>query len=161
MSSERSRSLAAKANDALAAVLQRADASRDADLGAAYHDRRVADVLGHLYSWHIVFEGWLAQELAGAVPAYPAEGYSWDDIDTLNDLFYQAHRVRTYEALRSMLVTSHAAMLRLLATFTEQELVDTDVFGWLGGESLGSVADECLGAHYEWALRTFDAAGLP
>ena len=161
MATERSRLLSAKADDALAVVLQRADASRDANMGAAYHDRRVADVLGHLHAWHIVFEGWLAQERSGSVPAYPAEGYTWDDIDNLNDVFYEGHRIRTYEALRAMLIASHAAMLRLLDTFSEDELADTDVFTWLEGESLGSVADECLGAHYEWALRTFDAAGLP
>src|SRR6478752_7603664 len=92
MSSERSRTLATKADAGLAAVLERADAARDATLGDAYHDRRVADVLAHLYAWHLVFDGWVAQERAGAVPAYPAEGYTWDDVDSLNDAFYKANR---------------------------------------------------------------------
>ena len=160
MPSERSRTLAAKADESLAVVLQRADAARDSDLGVAYHDRRVADVLAHLYAWHIVFDGWVAQERAGSVPAYPAEGYTWDDIDALNDVFYLAHRDRTYEALRAMLLTSHRMMLRLLDTFTERELTEEGVFTWLDGESLAVTADECFGAHYDWALTVFDLAGL-
>jgi len=51
-------------------------------------------------------------------------------------------------------------MLSLLDTFTEEELTDPARYPWLTGEPLGDVAHECLGAHYEWALRTFDAAGL-
>ena len=161
MSSERSRTLAAKADARLAVVLERADASRENGLGDAYYDRRVADVLAHLYAWHLLFDGWVAQDRAGAVPAYPAEGYSWDDIDSLNDAFYASHRERPYEALRAMLVTSHRLTLQLLDTFSEEELDSPDVYAWLKGQSLGDVADECLGEHYQWALKTFDTAGLP
>lgn len=160
MSSERSRALAAKANARLAVVLERADAARDTALGTAYHDRRVADVLAHLHAWHLVFDGWVAQERAGSVPAYPAEGYTWDDVDALNDAFYGAHLQRPYEALRAMLVTSHRLTVQLLDTFSEDELVSPDAYAWLGGQSLGDVADECLGEHYEWAIKTFDAAGI-
>lgn len=160
MPTARSLELSASADEGLAEVLRRADAARDAELGAAYHGRRVADVLAHLHAWHLVFDGWVAQARAGSVPAFPAEGYTWDDLDALNDAFYQAHRDRPYEALRGMLVTSHRMMLTLLDTFTEDELLDPTAFAWLGGQSLGDVAHECLGAHYAWALKTFDNAGI-
>ena len=160
MPSARATSLAAKADDRLADVLRRADAAPDWDLGVAYHDRRVADVLAHLHAWHLVFDGWVAQDRAGSVPAYPAEGFTWDRLDDLNDVFYRSHRERPYDAIRTMLVTSHARMLRLLTTFGEAELTDPQRYPWLNGQSLGDVADECLGEHYEWALKTFDAAGM-
>jgi len=160
MASERGRALAAKGDDRLAEVLRRADASPEFALGAAYYDRRVADVLAHLHAWHLVFDGWVAQDRAGSVPAYPAEGYTWNDLEALNIAFYRAHRERPYDAVRTMLVTSHGAMVRLLGTFDDDDLVREDRFAWLGGQALGDVADECLGAHYEWALRTFDAAGM-
>ena len=51
-------------------------------------------------------------------------------------------------------------MLHLLHTFSDAELTDTSAHPWLNGQSLGDVADECLGEHYEWALKTFDAAGM-
>jgi hypothetical protein len=160
MPSQRSLELTAMADAGLAEVLRRADAARDADLGVAYHDRRVADVLAHLHAWHVVFDGWVAQARAGSVPAYPAEGYTWDDLDSLNDAFYQAHRERPYDALRTMLVSSHRMMLALIDGMSEEELTDPDAFSWLGGQALGDVAHECLGAHYDWALRTFDSANI-
>jgi len=160
MPSSRSQELAAVADQTLDEVLRRADASSTSVLGDAYHGRRVADVLAHLHAWHVVFDGWVAQERSGSVPAFPAEGYTWADLRALNDVFYQAHKDRPYDAIRSMLVTSHRLMLSLLDTFTEEELTDPARYPWLTGEPLGDVAHECLGAHYEWALRTFDAAGL-
>ena len=160
MPSPRSRELTAEAEKSLAELLRRADASKDASLGDAYEGRKVRDVLAHLHAWHVVFDGWVAQERAGSEPAYPAEGYTWDDIKSLNDAFYQAHHARPYEAIRSMLVASHRMMLALLDSFTEEELTHPDVFGWLGRQTLGDVAHECLGGHYEWALRTFDAADI-
>ena len=160
MPSERARQLAARADERLAVVLERADAARDSYLGDAYKNRRVADALAHLHAWHVVFDGWVAQERAGSAPSYPAEGYSWDDIDALNDAFYQAHRERPYEAVRGMLLTSHQAMLLLLGSFSEEELDSPDAHEWLDGQALGDVADECLGAHYEWALKVFDGAGI-
>jgi len=160
MGSLRARELAAEAETGLAEVLRRADASKDAVLEDAYEGRNVRDVLAHLHAWHVVFDGWVAQERAGSEPAYPAEGYTWDDIKSLNDAFYQAHHARPYEAIRSMLVASHRMMLALLDSFTEEELTHPDVFGWLGRQTLGDVAHECLGGHYEWALRTFDAADI-
>lgn len=160
MPSQRAAELAVKADEGLAKVLRRADAAKDAELGAAYRDRTVGDVLAHLYAWHVVFDGWVAQDRSGSVPAYPAEGYTWKDLDALNDAFYQAHRERPYEAIRAMLESSHRMMIALLDTFTQEELTDTDEFPWLGGQALGDVAHECLGAHYDWALRTFDSAGI-
>ena len=80
--------------------------------------------------------------------------------DALNDALYQSHRERPYEAIRELLRGSHGAMLLLLETFSQAELTDSDEFPWLGGQALGDVAHECLGAHYDWALRTFDNAGI-
>ncbi len=160
MPSERAKALTAKADRALAVLLERADAMQDAPLGAAYQFRRVADVLAHLHAWHLIFDGWVAQERAGAVPAFPAEGYSWADLDRLNEALFQAHRERTYESLRAMLVSSHRSMEHLLGTFSEDDLVSPDAHPWLGGQTLGDVADECLGEHYEWALRTLDATSV-
>jgi len=160
MPTARSQELAAAANDGLAAVFRRADAARDATMGTAYRDRRVADVLAHLHAWHVVFDGWVAQDRSGSVPAFPAEGYTWADLDSLNDALYSAHKERPYDTIRAMLEASHRSMIALLSTFTQDELTEPDAFPWLRGQALGDVAHECLGAHYEWALHTFDSAGI-
>src|SRR5690348_8248978 len=128
MPSPRARELSASADEGLAEVLRRADAAQEKELGVAYHDRRVADVLAHLHAWHLVFDGWVAQDRAGSIPAYPAEGYTWANLDALNDAFYQAHRDRPYDALRTMLVSSHRMMLALLDGMSQEELTDPAAF---------------------------------
>lgn len=160
MPSPRADRIVADANATLATLLARTDANPDAELGDAYLGRRVADILGHLHAWHVIFDGWIAQERSGSVPAYPAEGYTWRNLDTLNQTLYEAHRSKSYDTLRAMLVASHASAVSLVESLSEAELTRTDAFEWLGQESLGNVAHECLGGHYEWGLEVLDAAGV-
>lgn len=47
-------------------------------------DRDAVDVLNHLHAWHMLLLGWLDADAAGRAPAYPAEGYTWRDLDRLN-----------------------------------------------------------------------------
>ncbi len=150
-----------EADRAFDALLARTDAHPDADLGDAYLHRRVADILTHLHAWHVIFEGWISQARTGATPAYPAEGYTWRDLDALNEALYEAYHARSYAAARSMVIASHRAATQLVATFSDDELARTGLFDWLGPDSLGSVAREYLGGHYAWAQSVLDAAGVP
>lgn len=160
MPSPRAAELAAAADLRLQSLLRRTDAAPGAALAGRWSDRRVADVLAHLYAWHVIFDGWVAQDRAGSVPAFPAEGYTWATLDDLNDTLYTTHRDRSYEALRAMLVASHHDMLTLIQTFSQEELTERGHFPWLGDQSLGDVAHECLGAHYEWAHALLDESGI-
>ncbi|WP_062521429.1 ClbS/DfsB family four-helix bundle protein [Demequina silvatica] len=153
--------IVASAEEGLARLLTRADAHPDADLTEAYKGRRVADVLTHLHAWHLLLEGWLAEDAAGRVPAYPAAGYSWATFGDLNDALYAAHRPLSYGQAREALTASHARVLALVTTVDDAALGSPDAFPWLGGDSLGEVAHECLGAHYAWGERVLDAAGVP
>ncbi|BDZ60487.1 hypothetical protein Lsed01_02212 [Demequina sediminis] len=153
--------IVAQAESGLARVLARTDPHRDADLGDAYQGRRVADVLAHLHAWHVLFEGWVTQHRSGAVPAFPAEGYSWHTLGDLNDALHRAHHDRTYEEIRALLVTSHHRMIALVRELDDATLGSPGALAWLGDASLGSVAHECLGAHYAWAERVLDDAGVP
>jgi hypothetical protein len=160
MTAPRALQLAAQAQAGLESVLTTADAHGEKSVGTAWHDRRVADVLAHLFAWHMLFEGWVSQARAGAVPPVPAEGYGWADLDVLNTKLYEQHRGDTYATIRASLVASHESMLETLADCTEEELTDPNAFAWLGGGTLGDTAHECLGAHYEWAAGVMRDAGL-
>lgn len=160
MPSPRAARIVTDANATLATLLSRTDANPEAQLGDAYLGRRIADILGHLHAWHVIFDGWIAQETSGSVPAYPAEGYTWRNLGDLNQALYEVHRSKSYDTLRAMLVTSHGAVAEIVESLSEPELTRTDAFEWLGREPLGNVAHECLGGHYEWALEILDAAGV-
>lgn len=160
MTAPRALELAEQANAGLEVVLATADAHSEDSVGEAWHDRRVADVLAHLHAWHVLFEGWLSQARAGMEPAFPAEGYTWEQLEELNYRLYAQHVLEPYATARASLVASHEAMLRTLADCTEAELTAPNAFTWLGGGTLGETAHECLGAHYDWALGVFRSAGL-
>lgn len=153
--------LIADAQGALTPLLARADAHRDWDITEVYAGRRVADVLAHLHAWHILFDGWLVQHRAGAVPSFPAEGYAWDRLGDLNAALFEAHRHRSYEESRALLVTSHHHMLGLLRELDDRVLTEPELLPWLGTEPLGEVAHECLAGHYAWAHGVLDRAGVP
>src|SRR5690554_1631727 len=160
MTSPRAEQLVADAEAELERLLAVTDAHPDASVGEAWKGRRVADVLGHLHDWHVLFCGWVAQARAGATPAYPAEGYTWEQLDELNDHLCASHRDADYATLRGALVTSHAEVLETLRDATEEELTDPAAFPWLGGNALGEVVEHCLAIHYRWALDILERASL-
>lgn len=152
--------IASAAADGLARLLAVTDAHPGEGLGDAYLGRSTTDVLAHVHAWHGLFKGWMEAHSGGDSVPYPAEGYSWKELDALNEALYKAHAGRPYEAVKDALLESHQAVLSLVAAIPESELVERSRHDWLGDESLGDIAHECLGAHYEWALGTLEAAGL-
>jgi len=152
--------IAASARDGLEKVLSIADAHPGATLGNAYFGRTTTDVLAHLHAWQSLFEGWMEAHRADEAVAYPAEGYTWKQLGDLNEALFKAHSGRTYGAVREALIGSHERVLALVAAISEAELAEDSTHEWLSGQSLGGVAHECLGSHYEWALDTLESAGL-
>lgn len=152
--------IASAATEGLATLLAVTDAHPGAGLGDAYLGRSTTDVLAHVHAWHTLFEGWIEAHSRGDSVPYPAEGYSWKELDALNEALYSAHAGRSYEAVKDALLESHQHVMSLVAAIPESELVERSRHQWLGDEALGDIAHECLGAHYEWALGTLEAAGL-
>lgn len=148
------------ADAGLARLLAVTDSHPAAYLGDAYLRRATSDVLSHLHAWHTLFEGWMEADRAGQSVAYPAEGYTWLDLDALNETLYTFHAGRDYDSVRAALVASHDRVCAIVSATPEAELTATDAKDWLGDESLGGVAHECLGSHYEWALGILEAAGF-
>lgn len=151
----------AAADAGLKAVLARTDTHAGLSLGDAYLGRSTTDVLAHLHAWHGLCEGWIEAARAGGPVDYPARGYSWNELESLNESLYLAHAGRSYDAVRDALLESHGLLVALVRATPDPELADPGAHPWLGGESLGMVAHECLGAHYDWALGILDAAGVP
>lgn len=160
MTGNRRQQITADASRGLERVLAIADAHPGSSLGDAYLGRTTTDVLSHLHAWHELFSGWMAAHDAGDSVAYPAAGFTWRELDALNEAIYTANAGRDYAAVRASLLSSHDRMLGLIAALSDADLETPEAFPWAGGEAIGAVAHECLGAHYAWALDTFEAAGL-
>lgn len=152
--------LVAAADAGLASVLAVADAHPGAALGDAYLGRRVTDALTHLSGWHELCVGWITAQRSGLPVHFPAEGYAWQQLRELNDAIWAAGSHLSPTEARDALVRSHRDLLTVIDAMTEEELADPALAPWSGGEPAASVAHECLGAHYDWALGVFAAAGL-
>ena len=87
--------IASAATARLATLLAVTDAHPGEGLGDAYLGRTTTDVLAHLHAWHTLFEGWIAAHSEGDTVAYPAEGYSWTELDALNEALFKAHAGRS------------------------------------------------------------------
>lgn len=118
----------------------------------ARRDRDAVDVLNHLHAWHVLLLGWLDADAAGRAPAYPAEGYTWRDLDQLNvDLRDRYRGDGDLATARERVRASHRSVLARI-----DALDDTAIFSdgrpWLRGATLAEPVHECLGGHYAWAL---------
>lgn len=141
----------ANASHGLEALLASADAAPES-VHQAYHGRSTADVLSHLIGWHDLLLDWIGCWREEEDVDFPAPGYTWDDLEALNTSLWKARKGEPYEDIRTELLESHQAALAALASVTDLELAEPALTPWTGGEALGSVFHECLGAHYAWAL---------
>lgn len=136
-----------------AAIPSAADAEATPDAAAtAPRDRDAVDVLNHLHAWHVLLLGWLDADAAGREPAYPAEGYTWRDLDRLNrDLRDRYRGDGDLVAARERLRASHRSALARIDAL-DDDAIFSDGRPWLKRATLAEPVHECLGGHYAWAI---------
>ncbi len=141
-------------------VAEAAQAAETPDGAApAKRDRDAVDVLNHLHAWHVLLLGWLDDDAAGRTPAFPADGYTWRELDELNRELRDRYRGNgDLDFARERLRASHRAALARLDRFDDASIF-SDGRAWLSGGTLVEPVHECLGGHYGWALGALP--GLP
>lgn len=112
------------------------------------------DVLAHLYEWQRLFETWYAEGMAGGKAEVPAPGYSWRQTPALNAELWQRHRTTSYDDALHALRASHARVMAIIGTHSDEELFTKKYYPWTGSTSLGSYLVSCTSGHYEWGQRT-------
>lgn len=114
-------------------------------------DRDATDVVNHLHAWHVLLIGWLDADAAGRKPGFPAEGYTWAQLDALNRALRDRYREDGVLAdARERLRGSHRAALARVEAVSDADLFE-EPRDWAHG-TLAEPVHECLGGHYEWAL---------
>lgn len=136
-----------------------ADESLAAEFAGGGRDRNVRDVVAHLHAWHILLERWSSDGAAGGMPSIPAEGYTWRELDALNEELRRQWQETSLPELLALLRASHESLQAMVALRTDAELAAPDAFAWTQGSPLGALAWECGGNHYAWA-RGVIAGGL-
>lgn len=116
-------------------------------------DRNIRDVLVHLYEWHLLLLNWISSNTSGHKTNFLPEPYNWKTYPKMNIEFWKKHQTTLYQEATSLLLTSHAQVMRLINTFSNEQLFTNQLFPWTGTTSLGSYCVSATSSHYDWAIK--------
>ena len=116
-------------------------------------DINIRDILIHLYEWHQLLLNWVKANQAGETKPFLPEPYNWKTYADMNVGFWQKHQDTTYEKSREMLMGSNTQVMRLIESFSGEELFTKKYFPWTGGTNLGSYCVSATSSHYDWAMK--------
>lgn len=120
-------------------------------------DKNLRDVLTHLYEWHQLLLTWVAANQRGDNWPFLPRPYNWKTYGDMNMMFWKKHQDTTLDEAKTMLQKSHAGVMALAETFSDEELFSRGVFPWVGGSTLGGYFVSNLSSHYDWAMKKLKA----
>lgn len=124
-------------------------------------DRNVRDVLVHLYEWHILLITWIEgnRHGQGGPRSFLPEPYNWRTYPQMNVEIWEKHQTTSLKDAKSLLRHSHEEVLRLIQSFSQDELFTKRFFSWTGGSTLGSYCVSSTSSHYDWAIKKLKSHG--
>lgn len=120
-------------------------------------DKNLRDVLIHLYEWHQLILNWVNSNKNGEEKAFLPQPYNWKTYGEMNVEFFKKHQDTPLQKAKEMLKQSHAEVLDLAETFTNDELFSKGAYEWVGGSVLGSYFVSVTSSHYDWAIKKIKA----
>ena len=124
-------------------------------------DKNVRDVLIHLYEWHQLLLKFPKNnngitDKKAAIAFLPSE-YSWKTYGAMNVMFWNRHQSTSLEDAKKLLSESHAAVIKLIESYTNEELFTQKHFAWTGNAALGDYCVSNTSSHYAWAIKKIKA----
>lgn len=116
-------------------------------------DKDLRDVFIHLYEWHRLLLNWAKANRSGKEKPFLPEPYNWKTYGDMNVEFWKKHRSTPYGKSKEILKKSHAEVMGLIETFSNDELFSKGSFPWTGGSTLGSYCVSATASHYDWAMK--------
>jgi uncharacterized protein (TIGR03083 family) len=111
----------------------------------------VKDVLAHLAEWEQLLLAWYQAGLRGEIPPIPAPGYSWAQMDDLNQGIYEKYSDRSLENVQAYFRASYLQVLEAVHAMTEDELFTPGRYTWTKQNTLAAYVVPCTSEHYDWA----------
>lgn len=116
-------------------------------------DRNLRDVLVHLYEWHQLFLNWVRSNRKGEAVGFLPQPYNWKNYPEMNVKFWEQHQSTPLEKAETLLKESHAEVMQVIDSFTDEELFTKKHFSWTGSTNLGAYAISATSSHYDWAMK--------
>ena len=124
-------------------------------------DKNVRDVLIHLHEWHKLMlqfpkNNAKVTDSKSAISILPPD-YSWKTYGAMNIMFWKNHQETSLESAKALFKKSHADVMKLIESYTNEELFKAKFFCWTGNSCLGSFFVSNTSSHYAWALKKLKA----
>jgi hypothetical protein len=116
-------------------------------------DKNLRDVLTHLYEWHQLLLNWVKANKNGEQKPFLPEPYNWKTYPNMNVELWKKHQNTQYDKARKMLKDSHNEVIKLIETFSNDELFGRKHFTWTGTTTLGAYCISATSSHYDWAMK--------
>lgn len=120
-------------------------------------DKNLRDILVHLYEWHQLLLNWVRFNQNGDNKPFIPQPYNWRTYGDMNVEFWRKHQNTSLEDAKNILQKSHAEVMKLAETFSNDELFSKGVYKWVGGSTLGSYFISNTSSHYNWAIKKLKA----
>lgn len=120
-------------------------------------DKNLRDIVIHLHEWHLLLVKWIKSNTAGKKTAFLPEPYTWKTYGEMNQEFWKKHQNTPLDNASKMVLSSHAEVLDLLQSFSNEELFTKKYFNWTGTTNLGSYCISSTSSHYDWAIKKIRA----
>lgn len=108
----------------------------------------VKDILAHITTWEQRFLKALVVVERGEVPNWPEAGYTWDDLDALNERDFRANQDRPLAEVWADFEHSFAELVDKTASMSDAALLTPGYYGWTGEHALWRFLDANAGEHY-------------
>ncbi len=109
------------------------------------------DHIAHLADWERLFFGWYDAGTRGENPPLPAEGYTWADMDALNQKMYEFRRNDQLEHVLADWNETSRRLGQFTQAMNEPDLFTQGRFAWTGRGTLAGYVFECGPNHYRWS----------
>ena len=120
-------------------------------------DKNLRDILIHLYEWHQLLLNWIKSNMAGKRSNFLPEPYNWKTYGEMNIKFWEKHQNTKLDDAKEMFNQSHKDALKLIQSFSDDELFIKKYFDWTGTTTLGAYCVSALPSHYDWAIKKLRA----
>lgn len=116
-------------------------------------DKNLRDVYIHLYEWHQLLLNWVESNQSGDQRPFLPMPYNWKNYGEMNVAFWEKHQATTCADAIAMLKQSHGDVMKMIESFSNDELFSKKHFSWTGTTTLGSYCVSATASHYDWAMK--------
>ena len=123
-------------------------------------DKNLRDVLIHLYEWHQLLLHWIGENQKGVKTSFLRAPYTWKTYGEMNRALRKKHQTTSLQTAKQFLNKSHSEVMKLIDSFSDQELFTKAYFSRTGTTSLGSYCISATSSHYDWAMKKLKKASF-